>query len=452
MNQGQGPPRSSETETQETASYPYGRAAAAAGALLAPLAAVIAIADPLRDDGFLRVALLLLCLALTMAITGALVVVRRPARQRALRLLGACAYLICLLVVATSPETEPRRATGDRAAHVASGVPPKPQSVRVGRPIPVGMRPSAVTVADGVAWVAHAGGITKIDLASPSDPPELVNVPEVADIAVGPVSLVAVHGRGYATFFDRDTRVRTGSRRHFTERPGCALWAAGKAWVCDGSQSKVERMKRGTWLPHVAVPDSPTAILAAFGSVWVSLAHGWVIRIDPTTGDITAAIRTAEDTGALASGFGSIWVAHPRLRAISRIDPARNVVVGPAVRHVAGDIVALATAAGSLWAVSGSTDQLQRIDPEPGLVRETIKVAPAPSDLVASGRRLYMTSSQDNALIPIHIQALPRDAVCQVQAHHDCVLERDACIAVPFGTQLSEELQRHTSAISVPGV
>jgi Tol biopolymer transport system component len=150
-------------------------------------------------------------------------------------------------------------------------------------------------------------------------------------------------------------------------------------------------------------PGSVTAVLSAFGSIWVTGYTGdqpqqyYLLRIDPATDEIVA--RIAIDTvpahevggGGLAAGDGSVWIAGSGpsdeggngQAVVERIDPSTNSVVdridlGGAF---ASDVSVDSTGAWvAMFGPTPTSTQVVRIDPPSGTVMATI---PLPSEFVA---------------------------------------------------------------------
>jgi streptogramin lyase len=103
-------------------------------------------------------------------------------------------------------------------------------------------------------------------------------------------------------------------------------------------------------------------ILAAYGSVWTAGGEGpinWVARIDMATGAITAGWEL-DHPWSLADAFGSVWVstAHGR---IVQLDPDTNARVS--TTDLPGHLINLAFADGSLWAADFDQDTVLRLEP-----------------------------------------------------------------------------------------
>jgi Bacterial extracellular solute-binding proteins, family 5 Middle len=90
------------------------------------------------------------------------------------------------------------------------------------------------------------------------------------------------------------------------------------------------------------VGSGPTAVLAAFGSIWVANhLDNTVSRLQPSTGTEQAKIQVGEGPNALGAAGGSVWVANEFDSSITSIDPGTDshmpVSVGGAATSLAAD-------------------------------------------------------------------------------------------------------------------
>ena len=107
--------------------------------------------------------------------------------------------------------------------------------------------------------------------------------------------------------------------------------------------------------------EGPTSIAVGFGSVWVGMGNGDIVRLDARTGEKQARFRGSAMSfvHGLTVGYGAVWGARGR---IVRIDPRRN-----SVREVRGvgsaTLFAIDRAAGALWLADDGSNEVVRIDP-----------------------------------------------------------------------------------------
>jgi hypothetical protein len=79
----------------------------------------------------------------------------------------------------------------------------------------------------------------------------------------------------------------------------------------------------------ISVGRSPAALLSYDGSLWVA-GHGYVARLEPSSGEVQARIAVSGKvvgTAQMASGAGSVWVSYTGSSRLLRIDPTTNKLV-----------------------------------------------------------------------------------------------------------------------------
>lgn len=110
---------------------------------------------------------------------------------------------------------------------------------------------------------------------------------------------------------------------------------------------------------RTAKGDGPSAIVAAFGSIWVGTGGGLVIRMDAGTMRVQSVFRGQGFVHALDSGFGSIWALQDR---VVRIDPERGKTK---VLAETGSATTFDLAAGddAVWVADDGRDVVDLIDP-----------------------------------------------------------------------------------------
>jgi DNA-binding beta-propeller fold protein YncE len=108
--------------------------------------------------------------------------------------------------------------------------------------------------------------------------------------------------------------------------------------------------------------EGPTSLAAGFGSVWVGMGGGDVVRIDAQSGRVRARLH-GQATGfvhGLVVAYGAVWVVRGE---VLRIDPQ-----GYVARTVPGAGSATAfsirAGAGALWVADDGSNEILRIDPE----------------------------------------------------------------------------------------
>jgi DNA-binding beta-propeller fold protein YncE len=290
---------------------------------------------------------------------------------------------------AAPPPSKPARALPTRFA-------------RVGRPFGVGLRPDQLAVASDELWIATASNVTRVPRRRGGAPAANLPVAGAYDIAASGRRIVVIRD-GRASRFDTSTRRRIGKAVIFSEGSGHVAAGFGAAWICNQTHSKLDRwdLTTGAFRP-IPVPGVPVDVVVGGGAVWVSLQNGWVVRVDPRTHEVTP-ISTQKDPGPMVFGLGQLWVAHPDLRVVTRIDPVRLKEVGRDVK-VGPEVRALTVLGGSVWAVSAGSKEVQRIDPSSARIVKRFMVGAEPRDVVALRGRLLVSSPDDSTITPIYVR------------------------------------------------
>jgi len=108
--------------------------------------------------------------------------------------------------------------------------------------------------------------------------------------------------------------------------------------------------------------DGPTSFAVAFGSLWVGMGNGHVVRIDPRSGREQARLRghPTSFVHGIVAAYGAVWAARGR---VVRIDPHANVV--REVRRVgSATLFTIQAGAGAIWVPDDGANEILRIDPK----------------------------------------------------------------------------------------
>jgi streptogramin lyase len=160
---------------------------------------------------------------------------------------------------------------------------------------------------------------------------------------------------------------------------------------------------------ELEIPEAPDWMVAGFGSLWVKLDNGGVLRVDPKTGKEIAHIGPSgvrPPGGHLCQGIGAsanaIW-ACPGAGAITRIDPATNSVAATVRIDKLPDQGRLVSAAGHVWVLTDAGAKLTAIYEGQNRPSTTIRLGGRCADLAAAGMTLW-------ALCPLEDRVLRIDA------------------------------------------
>jgi hypothetical protein len=107
----------------------------------------------------------------------------------------------------------------------------------------------------------------------------------------------------------------------------------------------------GTVRDVFPAPPSAAAVRGGFGSLWISVEDGSVVRVDPADGSTQATVTTGAGSRFLTVTDDAVWVLNNVDGTVSRIDPATDEVVAT-VTVSAGSIEGgdIAAGEGSVWA------------------------------------------------------------------------------------------------------
>ena len=130
--------------------------------------------------------------------------------------------------------------------------------------------------------------------------------------------------------------------------------------------------------------DGATSIAAGFGSLWVGMGNGDLLRFDAASGKREVPLRGSR-TGfvhALAVAYEAVWVVRDR---VTRLDPRHG-----AARDVpgtgSGTAFTVAAGAGSVWIADDGSNEILRIAPGRAQVVARVRV-PGRAHGVAAGPR-----------------------------------------------------------------
>lgn len=290
-----------------------------------------------------------------------------------------------------------------KAERAAARAHPVSNGITVGEPIAVGGHPTAIVVADDGPWTITTTSLTHLDALPRPAAAGTVTFRMPYDIAAAGVVLATVRA-GWVYFFDVSHRAWIKPAYHFSEKRGHVATCFRSAWLLNEAHSKLDRISLRTHRREYApidVPGVPKVILCTPTSIWVATENGWVVRYDPRTNREVKRVAIDVSPTALVDVDREILVADAESGELTRIDAIRTEVVGRLI-PVTQDVRALVRAGGYVWALGGFGHVVQRIDARLGRIvaREPLPRDGVPEDMVAAGRRLYITSS-NGTVVPV---------------------------------------------------
>lgn len=209
-------------------------------------------------------------------------------------------------------------------------------------------------------------------------------------------------------------------------QPGVPAVAAGSIWVPSTAAGTVVRVDPATRAVTAAVtafaPTTSGLTCAPFvacqymntaeasgDDLWVGCdACGQVARIDTAANRVAARIDVAPRPGGLALGGGFVWAFHTLAPRVSRIDPATGAVSTFTVPGVEG--AGIAFARGSVWLLSSARpSEVVRLHPQTLAVQARIPLSPSGQQhplkeawsLVGDDARLWAANPNYNTVTEI---------------------------------------------------
>ena len=210
--------------------------------------------------------------------------------------------------------------------------------------VTVGTSPSGIAIGMGSVWVTNAGDgtVSRIDPGSNVESDTLDVGSRPSGIAVGDGALWVGDTLG-AELLRVDPLSRETEAVPLDGQPSGVLFTPGGVWVsyAPAGIARVDPDDLSITLTQ-DVGNGPTAVLAAFDSIWVANRFdNTVSRLDPSTGTEQVKVPVGEGPNALVAAGGSVWVANEFDSSITSIDPTTDsgvaVPVGGAAASLAAD-------------------------------------------------------------------------------------------------------------------
>jgi YVTN family beta-propeller protein len=187
------------------------------------------------------------------------------------------------------------------------------------------------------------------------------------------------------------------------------VFSAGGRSVARSTSEKPELVgldsRSGAPAATVALPGNPAAVATGFGSLWLADPNaGTVARIDVDSETVADRIPVGGSPGALAVGGGSVWVASIPQGGLSRLDPATGTVTQRLRLGV--DISALAFGpTGGLWVADATDRSLIEIDPASGAVRRTLALQVEPTALAVGRKAIWVAGYDASSIAEVDLRS-----------------------------------------------
>jgi peptide/nickel transport system substrate-binding protein len=214
--------------------------------------------------------------------------------------------------------------------------------------IEVDRSPSAIAVGDGAVWVTSAanGMVDRIDVETNTVSQTLPAGSSPSGIAVGDGSLWVADRVG-AALLRIDPTTGESASVELEGLPSAVAFTPEGVWVTL-SPGGLARVDDGRVTLDADVGQGPSAVTYAFGSIWVANElDASVTRVDPSTGNVQAAVPVGEGSTSLIGAGGRLWVASGDDGSLAGIDPGSDSVARRI--SVEGEAAFLAADGDDLW-------------------------------------------------------------------------------------------------------
>jgi YVTN family beta-propeller protein len=264
------------------------------------------------------------------------------------------------------------------------------------------------------AVVVSAGGEADSQRAAANSlaviDPDSNSVVATVPTGVRPAEVAAGGGQVWVANHADDTVTQISARRRTvlgTTSPGGAVGGlavdAGGVWIGTGDarRSRLVRLDPGSRLvvrsvrlarrAEVLGLTVPGPVTIGFGSIWVGDGFSRIARVHPRTGEATA-VPVGNSPIAIAAGAGAVWVVDDEDDTLTRIDPAAENAVLTSTPLGRGPS-AVAVGEGAVWAANTQDDTVARIDPASGAVTQTVRVGRRPSGIAVGDGAVWVANS-----------------------------------------------------------
>jgi DNA-binding beta-propeller fold protein YncE len=202
------------------------------------------------------------------------------------------------------------------------------------------------------------------------------------------------------TVFSVNPRTRKVRSIKLGEQPFDAATGGGALWVADHDSRRIMRvdLETGTVTRSRDFGSPELAIAYGFGAVWVVNASDTLLRLDPSTLEVTGTLDGVASSyegyePKIAVGDDVLWISDALKRSVARVDPRQLQVTYR--RAVAGNGVAIG--AGAVWSADANRfvwrfagDQARRLSAGAG-----------PIDVAAGKRSVWAVNWRGHTLVRI---------------------------------------------------
>jgi ABC-type oligopeptide transport system substrate-binding subunit/class 3 adenylate cyclase/DNA-binding beta-propeller fold protein YncE len=190
------------------------------------------------------------------------------------------------------------------------------------------------------------------------------------------------------------------------DTPVAVTAAGGSLWVANSAEATVSRVDpaQARVVRTISVPGTPVGVAVGGGSIWVvnsdlAAIHSTITRIDERYQRATATISLPSSI-LIGSGAGITWDgrniwAVTQAGSAFRISGSSNRVTASV--PVGDDPTSLVAAAGSVWVANVLDESVSRIQP-PATVTSTTAVGSRPTAIAVGAGSLWVVDAGENAV------------------------------------------------------
>jgi peptide/nickel transport system substrate-binding protein len=281
----------------------------------------------------------------------------------------------------------------------------------------LGQRPGASAVGFGSLWVAQPdrGVVARLDLEDGSITDTIRVGTSPSGVAVGEGSVwVTNAGDGTVSRINVETNEVSQLLRAGSSPTGIAF-GDGAVWVADSIGGALLRVDPVTEaVESVPLAGLPAGVAFTPEAVWVSVVPNSVARIDPTDRSVVLTQLVGSGPTALVAAFGSIWVANHLDATVTRLEPSTGRE--EAKIPVGDGPSALVAAGGRLWVGVELEDEVVAIDPTANDVEQTVPVGGSAASLASDEDGVWLavgTSATEHrgGTLTVSVQAAMLDTL-----------------------------------------
>jgi YVTN family beta-propeller protein len=277
--------------------------------------------------------------------------------------------------------------------------------------VPIAGRPSAVTVAGGMVWVAddERGEVVTVDQKTARVVGAPIKVgPSPVALAADDTTVWVADASGTLTGITiRDQQPDLAPTTIGGTLSGIAV-ADGELWITDVENGRLwpraVGYRPGGPTPPIQIPQGAVRVAVDGSSVWVTNGEDTVTRVDATTRAVDPPITVGTGPIGVAARNGVVWVANSDDDDVSRLVPGTT---GPlAATKVAKAPIGVAVGADGAWVISQDARRLTRLDATTGKVRGSTSIATRPRGIALGTDRVWIVGVEPNVVVGVLRSAL----------------------------------------------